>query len=139
MRVNSRSSPKYFYQTLGIYTYKGRQIVGVLLVIALIFLSFMPVGMTANLESRLSRLESESFQLKSRISQLESQIYRLRSAANRANSTLPQREIPSVERFEPEIAVAYPPFDRLATLAIELKERIVLLEEKVAQAEEMVR
>ncbi len=40
------------------------------------------------------------------------------------------------ERFNPPVGASDPMFDRLATLVIELKERVQLLEAKVAQLED---
>ena len=89
---------------------------------------------TAQLESRLGRLESDIYQVRSELSRLESQIY---SVGRSGNSTVaPPQPTP---RYEPNFPRSAPPqsamFDRLATLAIELKERITSLETRVTRLE----
>ena len=106
--------------------------------IALLFLllfAFLPQisnAQNARLESQISRLESDIFQIRSRLSNLESQISRV-DRSSRTPSPTPQ--LPS-----PDQRTSIPPsdamFDRLATLVIELKERIQVLEKKVAALEE---
>lgn len=82
------------------------------------------------LDSRISRLEAEIFQLRSRLSNLESQ----RSPVDRsASNPPPSPTIPSSPRQTTPPSPAM--FDRLATLTIELKERVQTLEQKVAALE----
>jgi outer membrane murein-binding lipoprotein Lpp len=88
---------------------------------------------TAFLESRLSRLESDSFQIRSELARLESQVYQI--AGNR--NTLAPRAIsppsptnPGVTRPAIRSTASY---DRLATLVVELRERINKLEARVNQ------
>lgn len=93
---------------------------------------------TARLESRISRVEAQNFQLRSRLNRLESQLAR----ASRSPSS------PGTPRRAPEIDLPSPPpplgtpisddpmFDRLATLVIELKERIQTLEKQVAELQQ---
>ncbi|MFB6276595.1 MAG: hypothetical protein ABEI32_10695 [Halothece sp.] len=84
------------------------------------------------LESRMSQLESEIFQLRSRLSNLESQI----SRANPPSRQPSQRpDIPSPSPRRQTIPPSDEMFDRLATLVIELKERVQTLEKKVAKLE----
>lgn len=83
---------------------------------------------TAFLSSRISRLESENNALRSRLSHLESQVSRVSADIGLDYTDSSQGEI-----LAPEAPRSSDPmFDRLATLAIELKERIVALEEQVA-------
>lgn len=88
---------------------------------------------TARLDSRLSRLEAENFQLRARLNRLESQISR-EFRQPRAQLTPPRRTetAPSVAP-SPGTLSDDPMFERLATLVIELKERIQTLEQQVAQ------
>lgn len=78
----------------------------------------------SRLESRLNRLESENSRLRSRIGRLE-------GALRRADLAPGDFTAPSLSD-EPEAGISGDPmFDRLATLAIELKERIQALEAEV--------
>ncbi|WAL59536.1 hypothetical protein [Thermocoleostomius sinensis] len=88
---------------------------------------------TSFLSSRVSRVESETSALRSRLSQLESQVSRLSSNAGIGYATPSEVDIP-----QPSVSSSDPMFDRLATLAIELKERIVVLEEQVADLQTRV-
>lgn len=85
------------------------------------------------LSSRVSRVESENSALRSRLSQLESQVSRLSSNAGIGYATPSEVDIP-----QSGVLSSDPMFDRLATLAIELKERIVVLEEQVADLQARV-
>ncbi len=108
-----------------------------LLVLLLLLLAFVPRFSNAQsigLESRISRLEAEIFQLRSRLSNLESQVSRVNQPSRTPASTpTPAPQIPSPNRTtvppSPEM------FDRLATLVIELKERVQTLETQVAALE----
>jgi len=102
-------------------------LVCLLLVLGFVLIPRFSNAQSIGLESRLSRLEAEVFQLRSRLSNLESQISRVdRSAPSPSLPSLRQQTInPSSEMF-----------DRLATLVIELKERVQTLEAKVFQLEE---
>ena len=73
-----------------------------------------------SIKTRISRLESENSRLRNRLNRLESQV-------RGVQSPLPQ---PSQERlYQPPNALSEDPmFDRLATLVIELKERIKVIE-----------
>lgn len=89
---------------------------------------------TAQLESRLGRLESDIYQVRSELSRLESQV----SGVSRSGSSA-IAPLPPAPRYEPNFPRTAPPqsamFDRLATLAIELKERITSLETRVTRLE----
>jgi outer membrane murein-binding lipoprotein Lpp len=89
----------------------------------------------AFLESRIVRLETENFQLRSQMQRIESQLAQL------SGQRLPQQ--PSSNRRTPQVhsgtnrrqllpAEREQMFDRLATLVIELKERVQTLEAQVA-------
>lgn len=82
------------------------------------------------LESRISRLESETYQLRSQINQLQSQVLGVNQSTQRTGSTKPA---PPIAPRGNRPASADPMFDRLATLAIELKQRINKLEAQVAE------
>lgn len=118
--------------------FKPIQVFGVIITLVLLTLlqrSFTPVSASSALESRISRLESDNFQLRSQISRLESEVYRLagtRSQPERVNQPAPRitsnPSSPSLSSLGDD-----PMFKRLATLVIELKERIVALETQVTQ------
>lgn len=80
----------------------------------------------SSLQSRVSRLESDNYRLRSRLNRLESQLKRgslSSSLDNQEPSGLPSSSsAPSIEKQM---------FDRLATLVIELKERVKDLELRV--------
>jgi uncharacterized protein YceH (UPF0502 family) len=81
------------------------------------------------LESRISRLETDNLQLRSQLNQLQSQInWQPSRSEPRFNPPVPST-IPSSNR---SALSADPMFNRLATLVIELKERIGKLEAQVA-------
>jgi len=89
--------------------------------------SFTPAQSTNQLESRLSRIELENTMLRSRISQLESQAARLNANAG-VDSSPPVTDRPT-SAVSP--LADDPTFKRLATLVIELKERVVAVENQV--------
>jgi cell division protein FtsB len=104
------------------------------LFLAFAILPRLTLAQSSFLESRIARLEAENFQLRSQVNRIESQVAQLTGQA------LPQR--PSPNRATPQIPSRtnrrqVPPsnqmFDRLATLAIELKERVQALEAQVAE------
>ena len=72
------------------------------------------------IKTRISRLESENSRLSNRLTRLESQVRGVSSPTPKpSNETLYQ---------PPNVLSQDPMFDRLATLVIELKERIVAIE-----------
>jgi uncharacterized protein YceH (UPF0502 family) len=94
------------------------------------------------LESRIARIEAENFQLRSQVNRIESQLAQLtgRSTAPRQETPpLPQKPSPnqpasqSRSRTNRQALSSDPMFERLATLVIELKERVQTLEAQVAQ------
>ena len=84
----------------------------------------------SSLKGRVSRLESANARLSNRLSRLESQVKRGRSPNSLAN-----REPISPPSPSPAPSIDDPMFDRLATLVIELKERINALEARVEALE----
>jgi len=98
--------------------------------------SFTSAQSTSSLSSRLSRLEAENFQLRLQINQLESQINGLNRAGSQRVRTQSGRPAITVAPRPPKAQVdADSQFDRLATLVIELKERVVKLENQVSKLE----
>ncbi|WP_446859061.1 hypothetical protein [Phormidesmis sp. 146-20] len=87
--------------------------------------SCSPAQAQAGLDSRVSRLETDFFGLQSRLSQIESRIPRSSVAPSLPSNPVPQSR--------PRVASADPQFDRLATLVIELKERVTQLEKRLAK------
>src|SRR4028118_1012252 len=89
---------------------------------------------SAGLESRISRLESDNLQMRSQISNLESQLSTLRG---QSPSQIPSPSRPVAPPVPPrpnrQVSSSDPMFDRLATLVIELRERIKALEAQVAE------
>ncbi|NDJ19958.1 hypothetical protein [Myxacorys almedinensis] len=79
-----------------------------------------PVQAQISADSRLSRLETDLAGLRNQVNQL---------SANRAPSGRTAPTVQSPTRRQP--ASADPQFDRLATLVIELKERVTILEKQV--------
>lgn len=94
---------------------------------------FSPGAASSILESRVSRLEADNAQLRSQLSRLESQVSRLsglESSNVRANQ--PRLSTPAPVPPSPrQLPSNDPMFDRLATLVIELKERVVRLEKRL--------
>ena len=84
------------------------------------------------LSSRVTRLEAENGILRSRIGRLENQVLRVSSEVGLDYATPSEVDIPQSAPSSPALLSEDPMFDRLATLAIELKERIVILEQQVA-------
>jgi outer membrane murein-binding lipoprotein Lpp len=88
-------------------------------------------------ESRISRLEVEHYQLRSQLNQLESQI----EAISQSQYPIARRNRTAPLTF-PQVSKQRLPnqqmFDRLATLVIELKQRISQLEVQVAELKEKV-
>lgn len=104
------------------------------LIFALGILSSRTLAQSSSaLESRVSRLESDNFQVRSQLSRLESQLGQL-SGRSPSQTPTPSRSAPQVPpRATRQVSSSDPMFDRLATLVIELKERVQALEAQVAQ------
>ena len=89
------------------------------------------------LESRLSRLEGDNLLLRSQLSRLESQVYQFSnrpdsSQRNQANTPPPPLVPPRLDR---RASTRDPIVDRLATLLVELRQRINKLEARIAAVE----
>lgn len=89
----------------------------------------------AFLESRIARLESENLQLRSQVSRIESQLAQL-SGRSLSSSQRPRPNPPATQVLprtnRRQVSSSDPMFERLATLVIELKERVQALEAQVA-------
>ncbi len=86
----------------------------------------------SSLESRIFRLESENAQLRSHLNRLEGEL-------SRSSFPIPRNNIPAPglpPRANQQVLPSNPMFQRLATLVIELKERINVLEEQVTELKE---
>ncbi|MFB2937478.1 hypothetical protein ACE1B6_19695 [Aerosakkonemataceae cyanobacterium BLCC-F154] len=108
-----------------------------ILIVALVIIPIqVKAQVPAGLESRIARLEAANFQLQSQISRLESQINQLQGRSpSRPNLSTPVRPptSPTVPyRGSTSALSSDPMFQRLATLVIELKERIQALEAKIS-------
>lgn len=104
----------------------------IVLILLVAFSSFTPAVASSALESRVSRLEAENSQLRAQVNRLETQVYGLSRPQPqvRVSRQLPRPQpSPGVGR---QVTSADPMFDRLATLVIELKERVTKLEIQVA-------
>ncbi|NEO33861.1 MAG: hypothetical protein F6K36_26290 [Symploca sp. SIO3C6] len=120
------------------------RVLGVTLTLILLVLfsrNFTPASASQILNTRIARLESENVQLRSRISRLESRINRITGSGPRrervsqpqdSRSTLPSRASSSLIGDDPM-------FKRLATLVIELKERVIELETRLDEQEKNLR
>jgi hypothetical protein len=108
-----------------------------ILTVTLLFLflwqSRSPAQTTTQLESRLSRLEFENNALQTSLNQLEIQVSRLSSSAGLDFSL---NNAPSDRGSIASVLADDPTFKRLATLVIELKERVVAVEERVGEGAE---
>lgn len=99
---------------------------GVMVAIALLLslLQSPTVAQSSGLDARVSRLESANSSLRSQMSRLESQIDRVSRGAGVSASTAP----PLASDPRPTALAEDPAFRRLATLVIELRDRIAALE-----------
>ncbi|MCT7949749.1 hypothetical protein NG798_08110 [Ancylothrix sp. C2] len=104
-----------------------------LIITTLIFLLLwqqrQPAIAQPGVDSRVSRLESEIASLRGQVSQLQSQVYRLSNRAD-PGGTAPRVEAPEPQ-YSPPNYISKSMFDRLATLVIELKERMDTIEQRV--------
>lgn len=99
---------------------------GVIVAIALLLslLQSPTIAQSSGLDARVSRLESANSSLRSQISRLESQIDRVSRAAGVPVPTAP----PLASDSRTTALAEDPTFRRLATLVIELRDRIAALE-----------
>lgn len=108
------------------------QLLLMLLVIAVILFSWQRITPAQINQSdlRVSRLESELLSLRSRLSQIEAALGRTSPNPDRSSLSAPSLPAPA--------AGAYPTpamFDRLATLVIELRERVNGIDARVVELE----
>lgn len=110
-------------------------VLAIALIFAFTILSSRTVAQSsAALESRISRVESDNFQLRSQIANLESQVATLKGqSASQTPIPIRPQAPPVSPRTNRQITSSDPMFDRLATLVIELKQRVQALEAQVAQ------
>ncbi len=108
------------------------------LTLLLVFTGTSAQGSIAD-ATRIARLESEIFSLRSQINRLQSDVARLGrqpAASPPISRPQPQEESPPVstprQPNDPSLAQQ---FDNLAILAIELKERITTVEQRLAEIE----
>lgn len=88
-----------------------------------------PAQAQAGLDSRISRLETELVGIQNRLNQLE-------SSRSRQGVSVPTPSLPSGERRgDRRVLSTDPQFDRLATLVIELKERVTATETRLSTVE----
>jgi hypothetical protein len=90
-----------------------------------VFQGAVPAQSVSQLDARVSRLESENSVLRSQLSQLSSEI----SRGNRGGVTVTPPRVSSPPTTSNALA-SDPMFNRLATLVIELRERIIALENR---------
>ncbi len=97
--------------------------------LALSLQSYSPAQAQAGLDSRISRLETELVGIQSRLSQIGSSL-------PSQGVSVPAPILPSGDRRENQrVLSADPQFDRLATLVIELKERVTAVETRLSTIE----
>ncbi|MBE9184649.1 hypothetical protein IQ270_07925 [Microcoleus sp. LEGE 07076] len=89
--------------------------------------SFTPAQSTVQLEFRITQLESQ-------ITELRGQIYSLQSQGSRVNRS-ESRNSPSSGRANPRMLSGDPMFDNLATLAIETKQDVLKIKERLSKLE----
>ncbi|NEP01740.1 MAG: hypothetical protein F6K58_24415 [Symploca sp. SIO2E9] len=116
------------------------RVLGVTLTFILLVLlsrSFTPASASQILNTRIARLESENVQLRSRISRLESRINRVTGSESRRERVSQRQGSSSMppSRASSSLIGDDPMFKRLATLVIELKERVVELESRLDEVE----
>lgn len=99
----------------------------VLLLLLIPLQNSAPAQSVSSLGARISRLESDNTTLRSEVSRLASQVSRLSNAAGIRFS----QPAPSPNSPTRGVLSSDPMFDRLATLAIEQKERMDQLEARL--------
>lgn len=103
-----------------------------LLVVAVILLLWQTAtpAQLSQSDLRVSRLESELLSLRNRMSQLEAAIGRTSPPASSGTLSAPSLPSPAVDAY-PTPAM----FDRLATLVIELRERVNTIDARLREVE----
>jgi BMFP domain-containing protein YqiC len=105
----------------------------VAIALTLLLLSSTPLfaQTSAQLGSRISRLETENTTLRSRVSRLENALSRVSRGGGGSQTQLD----PALEESSSAVQPDDPMFDRLATLVVETKQQVLALEERVAALE----
>jgi hypothetical protein len=88
---------------------------------------FTPAQSRSQLEFRITQLETQ-------ITELRGQIYRLSSQGSGVNQP-PSSSRPSSGRTNPRMLSGDPMFDNLATLAIETKQDVIKIQERLSKLE----
>jgi hypothetical protein len=96
------------------------------LVLLSVFQGAVPAQSVSQLDARVSRLESENSVLRSQLSQIASQV----SRGNRGSGVTVAPPSVSSPTGSNSVLASDPMFNRLATLVIELRERIIALENR---------
>jgi chaperonin cofactor prefoldin len=105
-------------------------LISLIFVLGVVFVPRLTLAQSpAFLESRVNRLETENAQLRAQMYQIQSQLNQL---SGRPTPPKPAPN-PTSSRTRRQTLSSDPMFDRLATLVIELKERVQSLEAQVAQ------
>lgn len=99
---------------------------------SIVAFSMVPANASMD-EGRISRLESDLARLESEVSQLSSQIRSLDRVGDRPRPN--PVEVPPIAQPETSVSSNDPMFDRLATLVIELKQRMDGFEERLVELE----
>lgn len=117
-------------QVVNIRQTMGRFLAIASLVLLLLLVSQMhlPVEAQPGLDSRVSRLESDLVGIQNRLNQLQGSVSRQGGISTPALGSLSEQRSRRVTSADPQ-------FDRLATLVIELKERVTSLEERLTRFE----
>lgn len=116
-----------------------QRIFGLVLILLLTVLSGCTSAQATSdmFESRISRLEVDNYQWRSQLNQIQSQLNAISQSQNRiaqGNRTAP----PSFPQGNKPRLSNDPMFDRLATLVIELKQRISKLEVQVTDLKKKI-
>ncbi|NEQ07592.1 MAG: hypothetical protein F6K37_17085 [Moorea sp. SIO4E2] len=102
------------------------------LILGIFISQFIPPA-TASMtvvESRISSLESEIINLRFKLNQLDTKLRQVSQSVPDSNRPS-QHQVPSPTDSYSRVDADHPMFKRLATLVIELKERVNRLEEEV--------
>ncbi|MEO8892198.1 MAG: hypothetical protein ABI417_11800 [Coleofasciculaceae cyanobacterium] len=112
-------------------------VISLSIIFALTILSSRTLAQSsAALESRISRVESDNFQLRSQIANLESQVATIKGQSS-SQTPIIRPQAPLVpSRTNRQVTSSDPMFDRLATLVIELKQRVQALEAQVSKLQQ---
>lgn len=111
-------------------------VISLSIIFALTILSSRTLAQSsAALESRISRVESDNFQLRSQIANLESQVATIKGQSS-PQTPIIRPQAPSIPPRNRQVTSSDPMFDRLATLVIELKQRVQALEAQVSKLQQ---